>query len=271
LGKQKIPLTDDLKIGLVFSGGGSRGAWQVGAWKAMQELGIDKYVTVVAGTSIGAINGAAFVQGELALIEDIWAEMEFQKIFTSIKEKRNLLLRLGREVLQSRGADVNPLKLLIRDYINEDKIYSSPVGYSLVTVNVTKRRFEYIRKKDVPKGALTEYIIASSTFPLFKTHLINKHKFVDGGVYNNIPLDECVNHSSEPTVIISLNVTNISSLNPFRIYDYRKLKAMVNLVDVKPSISMGSVLNFEKGKARSFLKIGYDDALKTFLENFNFC
>lgn len=269
--KRKIPLTKDLKIGLVFSGGGARGAWQVGAWKAMRELGIDKNVTMVAGTSIGAINGAAFVQGELILLEDIWASMEFQKIFTSIKEKRNLLLKLGREIIKQRGADVNPLKKLIRNYINEDKIYNSPVGYSLVTVNVTKRKFEYIRKKDVPKGELTEYIIASSTFPLFKRHLINKHKFVDGGIYNNIPLDECVNHSSEPNVIICLNVTNISSLNPFRIYDYRKLKAMVNLVDLKPSVSMGSILNFEKKNARRFLKIGYEDALKMLQENFNFC
>lgn len=269
--KQKIPLNEDLKIGLVFSGGGSRGAWQVGAWKAMRELGIDKYVTIVAGTSIGAINGAAFVQGELTLLEDIWASMEFQKIFTSIKEKRNLLLKLGKEVIRSKGADVNPLKNLIRGYINEDKIYNSPVGYSLVTVNVTKRKFEYIRKKDVPKGELTEYIIASSTFPLFKTHLINNHKFVDGGIYNNIPLDECVGHSSEPTVIVCLNVTNISSLNPFRIFDYRKLKAMVNVVDLKPSVSMGSVLNFEKKRAREFLKIGYDDTLKMLKENFNFC
>lgn len=269
--KQKIPVTDDLKIGLVFSGGGSRGAWQIGAWKALRELGIDKNVTVVAGTSIGAINGAAFVQGELDLIEDIWADMEFQKIFTSIKEKRRLLVKLGREIIRNSGADVNPLKGLIRNYINEDKIYNSPVGYSLVTVNVTKRRFEYIRKKDVPKGELTEYIIASSTFPLFKTHLINNHRFVDGGIYNNIPLDECVHHSSEPNVIICLNVTNISSLNPFRIYDYRKLKAMVNVVDLKPTVSMGSVLNFEKKNARKFLKIGYNDALKTLQENFELC
>jgi len=269
--KQKIPVTDDLKIGLVYSGGGSRGAWQVGAWKAMRELGIDKNVTVVAGTSIGAIHGAAFVQDEYDLLEEIWTGMEFHKIFASIKEKRRLLLKLGREMIRNSGADVNPLKDLIRNYINEDKIYNSPIGYSLVTVNVTKRRFEYIRKKDVPKGQLTEYIIASSTFPLFKTHLINNHKFVDGGIYNNIPLDECVSHSSEPAVVICLNVTNISSLNPFRILDYRKLKRMANLVDVKPSVSMGSVLNFEKEKARKFLKIGYQDALKTLKENFNFC
>lgn len=250
------------KIGLVFSGGGSRGAWQVGAWKALKEVGLDKNVTVVSGTSIGAINGAGFVQGELQLLEDIWANLEFNKIFSSIREKRRLLLKLGREVLKNRGADVNPLKELIRNYINEDLIYNSPVGYSLVTVNLTKRRFEYIRKKDIPKGELTEYIIASSTFPLFKTHLINNHKFVDGGIFDNIPISECINHRSEPSLIISLNVTRLSSLNPFHIYNHRKIKSMVNLLDIVPSIPLGSILNFEKTKAKQFLQLGYDDAMR---------
>jgi len=256
------------KIGLVFSGGGSRGAWQVGAWKALRETGLDKQVTVVSGTSIGAVNGAAFVQGELELLEDIWANLEFNKIFSSIKEKRNIFLKLGREVLRHKGADVNPLKKLIRNYINEDLIYNSPVGYSLVTVNLTKRRFEYIRKKDIPKGQLTEYIIASSTFPLFKTHLINNHKFVDGGIFDNIPITECVNHKSEPNLIISFNVTNISSLNPFRIYNHRKFKAMVNLIEIKPSVPLGSILNFEKSKAKAFLKLGYEDAIRVLEERF---
>lgn len=256
------------KIGLVFTGGGSRGAWQVGAWKALKKTGLDKQVTVVSGTSIGAVNGAGFVQGELDLLEHIWSNLEFNKIFASIKEKRNLFLKLGREVLRHKGADVNPLKNLIRNYINEDLIYNSPVGYSLVTVNLTKRRFEYIRKKNIPKGLLTEYIIASSTFPLFKTHLINNHKFVDGGIYDNIPITECINHHSEPNLIISLNVTHISSLNPFRIYNHRKIKAMVNLIEIKPSVPLGSILNFEKRKAKEILKLGYEDAMRVLEDRF---
>jgi NTE family protein len=48
------------KIGLVFSGGGGKGAYEIGVWKAFKEYGIDKYVCAVSGTSVGALNAALF-------------------------------------------------------------------------------------------------------------------------------------------------------------------------------------------------------------------
>ena len=50
----------DDSIGLVLSGGGAKGAFQAGVWKAMCELGLADRVRVISGTSVGAINGAAF-------------------------------------------------------------------------------------------------------------------------------------------------------------------------------------------------------------------
>ena len=47
-------------IGLVLSGGGAKGAFQAGVWKAMCELGLAERVRAISGTSVGAINGAAF-------------------------------------------------------------------------------------------------------------------------------------------------------------------------------------------------------------------
>src|SRR5690606_21133320 len=56
---------DSEKFGLVLSGGGARGAYQIGVWKAMHELGLDRRVKAVAGTSVGAINTALFLQGDV--------------------------------------------------------------------------------------------------------------------------------------------------------------------------------------------------------------
>ena len=47
-------------IGLVLSGGGAKGAFQAGVWKAMNELGLAERVRVISGTSVGALNAAAF-------------------------------------------------------------------------------------------------------------------------------------------------------------------------------------------------------------------
>ena len=52
------------KIGLVFDGGGAKGAYQIGVWRALREAGLEQYVTDVAGTSVGGL-GAFLRQRKL--------------------------------------------------------------------------------------------------------------------------------------------------------------------------------------------------------------
>ena len=52
-----------MKYGLVLSGGGGKGAYELGVWKALVEMKLDKYIEVISGTSIGAFNAALFAQG----------------------------------------------------------------------------------------------------------------------------------------------------------------------------------------------------------------
>ena len=44
------------KLGIVFSGGGGKGGYEIGVWKYFRKIGLDKYVRVVSGTSVGALN-----------------------------------------------------------------------------------------------------------------------------------------------------------------------------------------------------------------------
>lgn len=60
------------KIGLVFAGGGGKGAYQIGVWKALEEMGIAERVEAVSGTWVGALNAALFAQGDLARAEAAW-------------------------------------------------------------------------------------------------------------------------------------------------------------------------------------------------------
>lgn len=53
-------MANDGDIALVLSGGGAKGAFQAGVWKAMHELGLARRVRVISGTSAGALNAAAF-------------------------------------------------------------------------------------------------------------------------------------------------------------------------------------------------------------------
>ena len=51
------------RFGLVLSGGGAKGAFQIGVWQAMCELGLASRITAISGTSVGAINGGVIAAG----------------------------------------------------------------------------------------------------------------------------------------------------------------------------------------------------------------
>ena len=75
------PLLDLTKeYGLVLDGGGARGAYQIGAWKALKEAGVK--ISAVAGTSVGALNGALICMDDLEKAEKIWSEMEFSHVMS---------------------------------------------------------------------------------------------------------------------------------------------------------------------------------------------
>lgn len=62
-------------VGLVLSGGGAKGAYEVGVWKAMVEVGVARDVRVISGTSVGAMNGALFASvKDPAKIESLWMD-----------------------------------------------------------------------------------------------------------------------------------------------------------------------------------------------------
>ena len=66
------------EYGLVLDGGGARGAYQIGAWKALHEAGVQ--IRGIAGTSVGALNGALICMGDVDEAEHIWKEMTFSKV-----------------------------------------------------------------------------------------------------------------------------------------------------------------------------------------------
>lgn len=68
------------KIGLVLAGGGGRGAYHIGVWKALRETNLDRYISAVSGTSVGGLNAALFLQEDIDMAEKIWQEISIEKI-----------------------------------------------------------------------------------------------------------------------------------------------------------------------------------------------
>ena len=67
----------DNEYGIVFSGGGTCGAYQIGFWKALRESGLEEYVTGISGSSVGAMNALLFAQGDLEKAEKVWLRSSY--------------------------------------------------------------------------------------------------------------------------------------------------------------------------------------------------
>lgn len=255
-------ITTSPNIGLIFSGGGARGSFQIGMWQAMKELGLDKRITHVYGTSVGAINGAAFAQGDFELANEIWSRLNYSMIFNdpklsrSKKYSREYYYALAKAMMKDRGLNVEPLKNLLRDTISEDKIRRSPVEFGLVVFDLSKKMPLYLKKSEIPKGKLVEFIIASATFPLFQPHRIEGGLYIDGGVYDNRPLD-FVSQEKSIEKVLCVDVTIARHFWP-----NKKINREVDITFLRPSKLLGSPLAFRKDKIQRNVELGYLDGMK---------
>ncbi len=112
------------EYGLVLEGGGAKGAYQIGAWKALREAGVK--IKGVAGSSVGSLNGALICMDDLERAEDVWRNIEYSRVMSvsddvmeAIKKKDfkslNLqeLINRGFQIVKDGGFDITPLKNLI--------------------------------------------------------------------------------------------------------------------------------------------------------------
>ncbi|HQC70808.1 MAG TPA: patatin-like phospholipase family protein [Sedimentibacter sp.] len=256
-------------FGLVLEGGGARGAYHVGAYKAIKELNIE--IGGIAGTSIGAINGAMMVQGDYELLEKIWLSVDSYELFDldekTIEDLRNFnlrninfsyLLHQSKEILSNRGLDTSRIRELFDYYIDEDKIRSSNIDFGIVTVNLTDKKPMELMKEDIPEGKLIDFLIASANLPAFRIEEMDGKKYLDGGFYNNLPID----------ILANKGYKNIIAVRTLAIGIIRKAKIKdLNIIFIQPVESLGSMLgalDFNRERAEEYINLGYYDAMKVF-------
>ena len=181
------------KIGLVLEGGGVKGAYEAGALEALDAEGYA--FDGAAGTSIGAINAALYVDGGVPLILNMWAEvwagtvMDIDdEILLQIRDRaidRDAILYIGKKLVAIR-------KLLQNSYLKTERFFESMVSeehmraskkqLGLVTYCLTDRRPVEVFKDEVEEGKLIDFLVASATFPIFPPKEIDGKKYIDGGV-----------------------------------------------------------------------------------------
>lgn len=247
--------------GLVLEGGGGKGSFQIGVCKALRELGIE--LSAVAGTSVGALNGAMVVQDDIDKAYDLWFDLNPNNVINLTEDELegfkgnslNIIINRLRRIIAERGLDVGPLVKLVKSVVDEDKIRKSPMDFGIVTVDLTERKAVEIYKEEIPEGRLADYVIASASFPAFKPAVIDGRMYIDGAFYNTLPIN----------MVKNKGCTDIISVRTYGFGVKRHVDTNgLNIVSVTPSEHLGPILDFNPGRARKNLEMGYFDALKVF-------
>ncbi len=254
-----IDLTKE--YGIVLEGGGAKGAYQIGAWKALKEAGVR--IKGVAGTSVGALNGAFICMDDIERAEYVWKHITNSSVMKVDDEEMRRLMKneatLGEamsiffKTFGDGGVDVEPLKELIRTYVREEDIKKSPIELFILTFNVDHMKELDLNLKEVGEGMMQDYLLASAyIFPLFKNEKIDGKRFIDGGAINNVPLGSLIERDYKDIIVI--RIFGIGREKPV------KIPEDTNVVTIAPRVHLGNMLDFDAEKSRRNMKIGYYDA-----------
>ena len=245
--------TSEKKTALVLSGGGSRGAYEAGAWQALTELGIQ--IDIVTGTSVGAINGAMVVQGDLDNTVRLWKEIETHMIFDVPEGTQPR--EYAREIVFHKGAGTSGLKKLLKKYIDEETLRSAPADFGVVIVELPTFTPHYVYKEEMKPGQLLDYILASaSLYPAIHSCKIDGKEYIDGGYADVMPVQMALDKGADEVIAVYLNAVGI--------VDRKALQATPNLTLLESKWDLGSTLIFDTDNARRIMRLGYLDAMKAY-------
>ncbi|MEX1308139.1 MAG: patatin-like phospholipase family protein [Eubacteriales bacterium] len=251
-------------LGLALEGGGAKGAYHIGAYRALTEEGL--VFDGITGTSIGALNGAMMAQGDFDALEEWWKSADSSALFDVDQVKinqllnRNIdretmhyLLKKTRSIIGNRGLDTQRIRKVLHHFIDEDKLRASKVDFGLVTVALSFSNLKPLElyKEDIPEGQIVDYLMASANLPVFKIEPVEGQYFLDGGFYDNCPINLLIEKGYQEIFAIRTLGPGISR---------SPIDENVKVTQIIPSENIGNVLNFDPKIIKKNIDMGYCDA-----------
>ena len=246
---------DTPRKALVLAGGGARGSYQVGVWRALTELGWNPQI--ITGTSVGSLNGAMFALDLYETARDMWTSIRSQDVMELPEETRNLteLPQFLRDVVRAGGMDVTPLEEIVERVLDEDALRASPIRFGLVTVEKRGLKPRELPLEEIPKGKVKDYLLASAAcFPALRAKQIDGVQFLDGGYRDNMPTGLAQKMGAEELVCVDLEGVGITLPN----------RTGLPTTMVRSYWELGDILHFDPDTARRNIELGYYDTLRAF-------
>lgn len=272
-------------FGLVFAGGGGKGAWQLGVWKALEEAGIR--ASAVSGTSVGALNAALYAQGDYERAVEAWMSISnnqllapnvegYIEVFIKTYIKKYLPVNFGKTVgIFSQ----NGLKYFVETFLKiENRATYLPTF--ITCHNKTDHCVEYFNifpENQYDDDTIRKILLASAAIPgVFDNVQINEKYYSDGGFdviyslsdetiqseqYNNAPIEPLAENAEklglDTIILLALNRDELTKRHH---YGFRRVLPLL------PSQPLGGLidgcLDFDPEHAKKRIAQGYRDAQK---------
>jgi len=265
---------ENLKVGLVLSGGGAKGLAHIGALKTIDSLGVK--IDYIAGTSMGAIIGSLYASGYSGKqLDSIFRDVDFDALISDDlpreaktfyerdnSEKYAITLPFNKFKVQipsaiSKGQNVfnlfSKLMLHVSDINDFEKL---PIPFFCIATNI-----ETGKPVVLDHGSLPQAIAASGALPsVFQPVIIDGVVLIDGGVVNNYPIDEL--RAKGMDIIIGVDVQDdlaernelnsapdiLLQISNFRTIDVMNEKSQKTDIYIKPDIKNYNVVSFQFGE-----------------------
>lgn len=262
---------------LVLGGGGGKGAYQIGVWKALQEYGVVQKITAVAGTSVGALNTGLFVQGDWEQARKIWGMVDNSSILMLDKAKYlEPLKRFQLKRIITDGVFSNQgLLSMLETHVDFEKISRSRL-IAIATCSkmpelqlrkMLKRQLDptYFRLNGQTPDKIKAILLASSAIPfIFDPVEIDGSPYVDGGTADNVPIRPLYDLGYRHFIVVNLDMYHRLPREQFRDAD---------IIEIMPAHTrtenIAGILDFSPAAIQAQTERGYKDAALTLSARFS--
>jgi predicted acylesterase/phospholipase RssA len=253
---------DVMKKALVLAGGGTRGAYQAGAIRACLEMGRDDW-DLVTGTSVGALNAALVVQGDIPTMIDMYDNLKMDQIIngsnpmnfnlnTLMKDKE--MQETFRQYIRDKGLDITPFLNYVHELYNPEKFFASRMDFGCIAATRKGHEGVYVTKEMMKEHGEDWLVASASAYPAFPVKVIDGKEYIDGGYFDNCPIDYALRMGADEVLVLDMNH------DPNHPHMIRRS----NIHYVYPKSSTGDFLDFSHEKILHLYKLGANDVRKIY-------
>ena len=245
------------EIGLVLEGGGGKGAFQIGTWKALEKLNVLNKITAISGTSVGALNGVLYALNDFEIAKKIWLLIDQQTLLSPDFESNGLFSREGLTCF------IESLPL--------DRLYDSRIKVYANVFNKDVQKVDTFLLNDLPLSDIKKLLLASSAIPVLYDEVVyNGIHYEDGGVtqFGNAYIKPLYENGYRNMVLVSLR-------NDFNLYKVNKNKDFqnknyINLQNYYPDMEIEIIKPLEDigGHIKGTLDFKHSSTIKKMIDGY---